>query len=282
MPCCSTLHITTNQALSPEQERVFNEFLRRWEDVTEPLADEIRDAVAGGLIDLSSLQAIRTEIEPRVGVYTADFEAVFREVSEEAAMAGRAVAGRRHQLDIVFDLVPERTITELEDWSVTASQSVSETMGEEITRWLRGAHEEGLGIDEIAEQFDSEYVTERMHDTHSQQLARDVTIGPSEAGSHSAHEDAPGVIAEEWVATLDGRERDAHAVADGQIVPVDGTFLVGGEELRNPHDPQGSVENTTQCRCSAVPVFADDLGPAQLEAIEAGQRIAPNGTIGVA
>ncbi|AXR80795.1 phage minor head protein [Natrarchaeobaculum sulfurireducens] len=274
MSCCSApLHITTNQELSPEQERAYNRFLEEWEGTTEPLVDEIRDAVLNDQIDLSTLEGIRTEIEPRVGTYTADFETLFREVGEDAAVAGRTIAARRYELDIAFDVVPESAIAELDDWAVTASQSVSDTIGEEVTRYLRGAMEEGVSVDEIADQFQTEYAAQRLTDTHAEQLALDATLGPSETGNHSAHEEAPGVVAEEWNTNLDGREREAHADAHGQIVPVDATFLVGGEELLHPHDPSGSIENTTRCRCSALPVFTDDLTEDELEAIENGERL---------
>ena len=53
-----------------------------------------------------------------------------------------------------------------------------------------------------------------------------------------------------WVATLDGNTRDAHAGADGQEVPIDMPFNVGGEALMFPGDPNGSAENVINCRCS--------------------------------
>lgn len=55
-----------------------------------------------------------------------------------------------------------------------------------------------------------------------------------------------------WVATLDPRTRDEHSAADGQQVPFDQPFDVGGEPLDYPGDPAGSAENTVNCRCSCV------------------------------
>lgn len=55
-----------------------------------------------------------------------------------------------------------------------------------------------------------------------------------------------------WVATADPRTREAHALADGQEVPIDEPFIVGGEELMYPGDLAGSPENVINCRCTMV------------------------------
>lgn len=56
-----------------------------------------------------------------------------------------------------------------------------------------------------------------------------------------------------WIATKEpGRTRDEHLEADGQIVPADKPFIVGGEELMYPGDPNGSPWNTVNCRCTMI------------------------------
>lgn len=52
-----------------------------------------------------------------------------------------------------------------------------------------------------------------------------------------------------WVTQGDSRVRPAHAAADGQQVPLEKEFDVGGELLRYPRDPAGSAGNTINCRC---------------------------------
>ena len=58
-----------------------------------------------------------------------------------------------------------------------------------------------------------------------------------------------------WVGTLDGRTRESHQRADGQIVEMDKSFNVGGEKLQYPGDSNGSGWNTVRCRCTTIPVF---------------------------
>lgn len=56
----------------------------------------------------------------------------------------------------------------------------------------------------------------------------------------------------EWLASLDGRERDAHRAANGQRAGADGKFLVGGEYLKYPGDPNASAGNRINCRCTVL------------------------------
>lgn len=59
-------------------------------------------------------------------------------------------------------------------------------------------------------------------------------------------------VSKEWVTTLDSVTRDAHVLADGQNVPINESYLVGGELLKQPGDPSASPENRIRCRCDSV------------------------------
>jgi hypothetical protein len=265
--------LVTKVEFSPEVERAFNWLLEEYQGALGPLEDDILGAVESESVDLSTLETIRLELDDRLGEYTADFETVFREGGEQGAQAGRELAARRHALDISFDVVPDRTLAELDDWVDTAAGSTLETITEDATRWLRSAHEEGLSIDELTDQLQSEFFDGHLEDHVARRAARTATISTSNTGSHSAHQDADGVVAERWVTELDGRQRDSHEGADGQVVTVDNTFEVGGVYLAHPGDPSAPVGEIANCRCSVVPVFADELSEEDLEAIEAGDRI---------
>ena len=57
-------------------------------------------------------------------------------------------------------------------------------------------------------------------------------------------------VFKQWVAVSDNRTRDAHKHADGQMVEINDPFVVGGEKLMFPGDPNGSPENIINCRCT--------------------------------
>jgi uncharacterized protein with gpF-like domain len=55
-----------------------------------------------------------------------------------------------------------------------------------------------------------------------------------------------------WVAILDKSTREAHMIADGQEVKTNDKFIVDGESLNYPRDPNGSSANVIRCRCVAI------------------------------
>lgn len=57
-----------------------------------------------------------------------------------------------------------------------------------------------------------------------------------------------------WNTILDNKTRFAHAMADGQVVPVGDPFLVDGEFLMQPGDTSlgASLSNVINCRCGSV------------------------------
>ncbi len=267
-------NVLTKQDFAPEVEQSFRWFLDNYRDALGPVEADIEsflDAASDG--DLSSLDTLRSEISSRVGNYTSDFEAVFREGGERAAAAGRAITGRRFELDVAFDIVPDRTLEVIDEWVDTAAGSTLETITEDSARWLRGAHEEGLSIDDIADQINEELFAGRLEDHVAERAARTGTISTSNAGTHSAFEDADSVVGEEWLTEIDGRQRDSHEEANGQIVAVGTPFEVGGVLLDHPGDPTGPIEEIVQCRCTIVPVFADELDEDELEALQDGDRL---------
>lgn len=91
-------------------------------------------------------------------------------------------------------------------------------------------------------------------------IARTETIGALNAGRTEAFrtvmELEPDTEFEKmWLATDDTRTRETHRLADGQRVPVDRSFIVGGFELAFPGDPSGPPQEVIQCRC--VPLLVE-------------------------
>jgi uncharacterized protein with gpF-like domain len=55
-----------------------------------------------------------------------------------------------------------------------------------------------------------------------------------------------------WISHRDERTRQAHRDADGQIVPLNSTFLVGNDSLLYPSDPTAPPETVINCRCEML------------------------------
>jgi len=81
-------------------------------------------------------------------------------------------------------------------------------------------------------------------------IARTETHGAANYGPDGAARATGLDVRKEWVAAADERTRTTHAEADGQVVPIDQPFRVGGELLMFPGDPAGSGANIINCRCA--------------------------------
>jgi hypothetical protein len=87
-------------------------------------------------------------------------------------------------------------------------------------------------------------------------IARTEAATVTEAGQFLTYR-ASGVGRKRWLTTLDGRERDTHFDAHGQIRAIDEPFDVGGYELMYPLDPDGPAHEIINCRCSHIPIVAE-------------------------
>lgn len=134
-----------------------------------------------------------------------------------------------------------------------ASARTGQRLGEAIQPILRetvlDAYQRGLSVPDTAA-----LITERIGDATAWQarmLARTDLNSLSNGGSVMAAQ-IVGVEYKQWLTAEDDRVRETHAEADGQVVPIDAPFTVGGEELDYPGDPAGSDEETCNCRCTVI------------------------------
>lgn len=82
--------------------------------------------------------------------------------------------------------------------------------------------------------------------------ARTATTNAENAGRLDSYEraDEMGIkVKKVWVATLDNRTRDSHALLDGEKVDYDEPFSNG---LMYPGDPQGAAYEVWNCRCTLI------------------------------
>lgn len=89
--------------------------------------------------------------------------------------------------------------------------------------------------------------------------ARTMTTCVQNAGRNDAYTRAneQGIDTEkEWLAVMDDRTRHEHRLLDGQHVPTDEKFKVGGYELRYPADPSAPAFLVYNCRCTLLPRLA--------------------------
>ena len=79
---------------------------------------------------------------------------------------------------------------------------------------------------------------------------QEVLSATAEAQHQAATTVGEGPIDHTWTTVGDSHVRASHAAADGQTVPLDVPFIVGGASLNYPRDPGGPMEEVAGCRCS--------------------------------
>jgi uncharacterized protein with gpF-like domain len=94
-------------------------------------------------------------------------------------------------------------------------------------------------------------------------IARTETVGAyvqgDLAGARALGDSGP--VEKVWVAAIDARTRPSHEDADGQCVPIDDTFDVGGEAMDAPHDPSAPDGEVVNCRCIVEFLYVGDTRP---------------------
>lgn len=109
---------------------------------------------------------------------------------------------------------------------------------------------QGESIPELAKRIDSLYL-DQIIPNRSTTIARTEVVSSSNYASIQAAQESGLTLMKVWLATEDSRTRPAHADADGQEVPMDQAFNVGGEALQYPGDmDNGSANNIVNCRCT--------------------------------
>lgn len=115
----------------------------------------------------------------------------------------------------------------------------------------RGANE-GLGSERIASLIREEARGD-ITINRSRLIARTETIGALNQGRLLAIRSSNLEYEKKWLPTLDNRTRDSHIeMRDSDFIPVRDNFLVGGEYLNYPGDPNGRADNIINCRCTVT------------------------------
>lgn len=197
---------------------------------------------------------------------------------EEVAIDGKRFVAATKDADDDFDDEYGDDIdfpTEMPAWLREAAQDfiletfeedywlrINETTRLDIEGVLYRAIEDGKSIRDIAKE-----IQERTGNAYSRaratNVARTETTGAMSRGHvsamHEAYDGIDGIEpAKEWLSILGTTTRDEHAAADGQQVPLDADFEVGGEACQHPGDARLSAAMRCNCACSIVSSFVGE------------------------
>jgi len=141
-------------------------------------------------------------------------------------------------------------------------KNVGSELEQQIRETIQSGIDDGLSVDELAANIRS--VSDFTH-SRANTIARTEVVRASNAGSFTqALLLTESGDLKEWVATEDSRTREDHVHADGQRVPVNAMFSVGGWAMAYPGDDTAPAGETVNCRCTVTYVFDGDQPPANI------------------
>jgi len=208
----------------------------------------MKQAVARYVRDNSSVgvDAVVLQSQPRVQKFLADqYRLILIQYGERilSKIKSHKPTVRKDANDLFLSKVEQYIGT----WALTNSELITATTMKQMRTLIKDGQTEGLGVDEIAKDIRAKIPS--ISNVRANTIARTETHSAAGYANESAAEATGLNLKKEWVAFIDGREREAHAEADGQVVSRDETFSVDGEELQYAGDPSGSAGNIINCRC---------------------------------
>jgi len=165
---------------------------------------------------------------------------IYSTITEDAGtQAMRLVESKKAVDDFVMSAIVRGLI---EDRAELFAKSVTETTFNNVVDSVITGINDGDGIIEIADRIEDIY--DNVDTTRADLIARTETTYANNTGFQEAYSQSTVVDGKEWIATMDGRTRDAHRQLDGEIVKVNSTF---SNRLPYPSEPN--------CRCVIAPAI---------------------------
>lgn len=130
----------------------------------------------------------------------------------------------------------------------TRITEITELTRREIMRSLQDSHAKGLSIPHAARAMSKDVRATNIN--RSTLIARTEFIGAQNGASLGAVRISEAGSSKTWLATNDNRTRADHAEADGQTVPLDGMFDIGGNPMMFPGDQNAPADEVCNCRCT--------------------------------
>lgn len=138
----------------------------------------------------------------------------------------------------------------IKDFSLNRLREINDTTRAKMQDLLKNSLTEGDSIPQIAsklrQQFDVESYRAKL-------IARTESLRSSNFASYAVYSEN-GIEGKEYIATNDGRVRDEHLAADGQVVRMDAPFTLGDGTKCMFAGQSGVAKHDCNCRCTFAPV----------------------------
>ena len=132
--------------------------------------------------------------------------------------------------------------------------SIATTQLDQVERIVREAATSGMRVETLRSRILERFDVSR---SRAELIARDQVLKANSNLTQSRHK-AAGVSSYVWSTSRDERVRDMHQDLEGQM------FTYADPPVTNPQGDANHPGEDYQCRCVAIPVITDLVGPATL------------------
>jgi len=247
---------TTRASLEADYRKLQDEFERKYtkvidkylqgqvQRVAKKLKKQLKRSVLGieERIAKSSILNEHTELE----IYAEVVEPIALEALFEFGQLALDELGAGGEFDIERPGLQKRLAADL----AKRSKLITNTTANEIKDVLTKATSEGVGTDETARRLQESL--EGLPERRAGAIARTETNRAASGATLEGYEQG-GVKKKRWVTNLDGKERESHRAANGQVQKLDANFKVGSDVMQAPGHGSVASENVN-CRCRIAPV----------------------------
>lgn len=154
-----------------------------------------------------------------------------------------------------FDDESDSILSFIADQALSKSKLVSGTQAKKIRELIIASRDvEGVGTQGLATQINQAFGDDAVYPfnkSYATKIARTETISALNQATIESAKQSEVVANKVWLTTQDSGTRDEHSFADGQRVPINRPFDVGGELLDAPGlgtDPANNIN----CRCTVL------------------------------
>ena len=146
----------------------------------------------------------------------------------------------------------------LKTHGITRIQQVSDTYLKDVFKLFDDRLKAGKTLKETTDEVFKVMKSPRFTRAQAERIARTETTAAANYGAVQSGAVSGYEMQKRWISALDKRTRDPHASINGARADQKEAFIVGGEKLMFPGDPNGSAGNVINCRCTVAVIPKKD------------------------
>ena len=221
-----------------------NQFIREFEAEAEMLGRGTVIGQLNGSVAVAERQGIFRPV-----AWLPEFTALIRKHLTIGVLTGAETQIQEHNLGLAFDMTASPITGWIENRSRWWANNINDGTEKKLFKVLADGRKAGLGTDEIAKNLRE--FREFQTVTRSERVARtEMTVAQGQGALESF--DQAEIPWKRWFTAIDGRERDSHREASGQVRRTGELFEVGSDKMEAPGQGSQARENVN-CRCVLLP-----------------------------